>query len=181
MRLILWLCAGWALLFAANHLLFEQARTRPGNEFEAALRPKTSTDRHINSWGAYLPRANAPDQKLASNLKRLAPVAKNAEVPAPKSTMAPKFPHPADDQSWGSRETKLTHADIEVKPQAANNTNLDPKSSHAKAVDQTGLPEKKFGTRPVRRTVAVSRRENSSSPSRQRSGLGLFAFAPPGF
>src|SRR6478752_1231554 len=143
-RLILSLCVGWALLFAANHLLLPQVGSH--SEFEAVLKPNTSTDRHIDSWGPYLPPSGTPSQKLETHRSQQLPVAKNADLPAPKSTMAPKFPHPPDDQSWGSRETKITHADIAVKPQAAN-ANLDPKSSHAKAVDPTGLPVKKLGTR----------------------------------
>src|SRR6476620_12469560 len=57
-RLILALGIGWALIYATNHFLLPQEPSK--TNFEVATELKlVPTDRRIESWGAYLPRAAA--------------------------------------------------------------------------------------------------------------------------
>jgi hypothetical protein len=53
-RLILLLGIGWALIYVINHMLLPSMPLNTKTEVATAPEP-ISTDRRIDSWGAYLP------------------------------------------------------------------------------------------------------------------------------
>jgi hypothetical protein len=169
-RLILSLGLAWALIYTANHTLFLRASSNP--EANVATSSKqASTDQQIDSWGPYLPHVRSP-------------------LPGDLPTVSPTQP----------RQTReIAGREIEADPPSAPKTQKSVSGANASG---EASKEASQSERPVLKTpAAVPRKAKKSrrpkpplaqasghqhsrwdvgSP-RQRRGVGLFMFAPPGF
>ena len=170
-RLILALGIGWALIYATNHFLLPQEPSK--TKFEVATELKLiPTDRRIDSWGAYLPRAAAlRDQPQQTPHPQLRQSQEVATLPGDADTKT------AEEIASTVGETKQQ----EFKTGATSDRLMEraaQKPPPIRKAKKSRMPPTSNG-----RVAQVTADQNPRSRvgSEKRPGLGLFMFAPPGF
>jgi hypothetical protein len=170
-RFILALGIGWALIYATNHFLLSQEPSKTKFEVATELKP-VPTDRRIDSWGAYLPRAAAlrdqPQQTPNPQLRQSQEVA--------------TLPRDADKKSAKEiastvAETKQQESKTGVTPDRLMDRPMQ-KPPPIRKAKKSRVPPVSEG-----RVAQVMADQNPRSRvgSEKRPGVGLFMFAPPGF
>jgi hypothetical protein len=172
-RLILLLGSGWALIYVTNHVLLP--RTPSNTKTEVATAPELiSTDRRIDSWGAYLPQfGSEPD----------------AHRPTPPSHLGQPREVAAlqGDAEKSNNETSSTNS-AKTSQQVRTETTFGRLDSPP-ALKQPGGPLRKAKKArvPATNKGQVAQATTDQNPGwrtgseRKHRGVGLFMFAPPGF
>jgi hypothetical protein len=172
-RLIISLGLVWALIYTANHTLF--VRAAPDTEAEVATSAKqVSADRRIDSWGPYLPnvRPPLPDENPTvspSSPRQPRQVAARQIETDPAYTAAKKETSDVGDKARGEPSKKASIDGMESRSMLKKSAAASPKAKKSHR-PETAAP-------PLAQTSVPQRREGA----RQRRGVGLFMFAPPGF
>jgi hypothetical protein len=180
-RLILSLGIFWALIYTANHTLFMRASSNP--EVKIATSSKqASTDQQVNSWGPYLPHVRSP---LPSDLPTVSPseprqprevATGRIEAVASTSAKAPFSPKThksvigGDAGGDASKKASLDHFERPV---------LKPSAAVPRKAKKPHSPE--YVKPPLAQASAQQHSPLDVGSPRQRRGVGLFMFAPPGF
>jgi hypothetical protein len=177
-RLILSLGLVWALIYMANHTVF----VRAASDTEAKVATSTkqaSTDRRIDSWGPYLPnvRPPVPDEN---------PTVSPSQTPQPRQVavrqIEPDSPSTADTSPAPKKESSDVGA--KARGELSKKASIDGiKSRSMLKKSAAASPKAKKSHRPetsgpVWAQASVPQRRDGA---RQRRGVGLFMFAPPGF
>jgi hypothetical protein len=168
-RLILALGIGWALIYATNHFLLPQEPSK----FEVATELKpVQTDRHIDSWGAYLPRAAAlRDQPQQTPNPQLRQSQERATLPGdPDKKSAEEIASTVGETKQQELETGVTPDRLMERPAQ--------KPPPIRKAKKSRVPPASKG-----RVAQVMADQNPRSRvgSEKRPGVGLFMFGPPGF
>jgi hypothetical protein len=167
-RLILLLGIGWALIYVINHMLLPSMPLNTKTEVATAPEP-ISTDRRIDSWGAYLPQlGSVPDAH---------PPTRPSHLRQPREVAALQ-----GDAEKSDNETSSTNS---AKTTGTTLGRLDT----SPALKQPGAPLRKAKkTRvPPANKGQVAQATTDQNPGwrtgseRKHRGVGLFMFAPPGF
>jgi hypothetical protein len=172
-RLILLLGIGWALIYVINHMLLPSLSSNTKTEVATVPEP-ISTDRRIDSWGAYLPQfRSVPDAHRPTPPSHLR---QSQEVAALKGD-----PEKSDNETASMSSAKTTQ-------QVRTGTTLSRLDSPP-ALKQPGAPLRKAKKSrvPPANNGQVAQATTDQNPGwrvgseRKRRGVGLFMFAPPGF
>jgi hypothetical protein len=177
-RLIIYLGLAWALIYTANHTVF----VRAASDTEAKVATSTkqvSTDRRIDSWGSYLPnvRPPLPDEKPTvspSQPRQTRKVAARQIETDPASTAdnSPAQKKESSDigaKARGELSKKASIDGMESRSMLKKSAAASPKAKKSHRPETAG---------PVWAQASVPQRRDGA---RQRRGVGLFIFAPPGF
>jgi hypothetical protein len=176
-RLIISLGLAWVLIYTANHAVFVRAASDTGAKVATSAK-QVSTDRRIDSWAPYLPnvRPPLPDETPTvspSHPRQPRQVAAGQIETDPAST--PDTPTPRKDISdvgaHARREPskKASIDGTESRSMLEKSAAASPKAKKSHRPETAG-PALAQAAAPQRQEVA-----------RQRRGVGLFMFAPPGF
>ena len=180
-RLILSLGIFWALIYTANHTLFMRASSN--SEATVATSSKqASTDQQVNSWGPYLPHVRSP---LPSDLPTVSPTQprQTREIAGRQIEADPSSPAKAPSAPKTQKSVIGAYASGETSKKASldhfERPVLKPPAAVPRKAKKSRRPE------PVKPSLAQASGQQHSrwdvgSP-RQRRGVGLFMFAPPGF
>jgi hypothetical protein len=169
-RLILALGIGWAFIYVTNHFLLPQEPSK--TKFEVATELNVPTDRRIDSWGAYLPRAAAlRDQPQQTPNPQLRQSQEVATLPGDADTKT------AEEIASTVGETKQQELKTGVTPDRLMERAAQ-KPPPIRKAKKSRMPATSKG-----RVAQVTADQNPRSRvgSEKRPGLGLFMFAPPGF
>ena len=170
-RLILALGIGWALIYATNHFLLPQEPSRIKLEVATELKP-VPTDRRIDSWGAYLPRAaTLRDQPQQTPNPQLRQSQERATLPGDADKKS------AEEIASTAGETKQQELKTGVTPDRLMDRPTH-KPPPIRKAQKSRVPPVSKG-----RVAQVMADQDSRSRvgSEKRPGVGLFMFAPPGF
>ena len=169
-RLILLLGIGWSLIYVINHMLLPSLPSNTKTEVATVPDP-ISTDRRIDSWGAYLPQLPVPDAHPPTPPSHL----RQSQEVATLSGDADK--KSAEEIASTVGETKQQELKTGVMPDRLMDrpTQKPPPIRKAK---KSRVPPASKG-----RVAQVMADQNPRSRvgSEKRPGVGLFMFAPPGF
>ena len=171
-RLIISFGLVWALIYTANHTVFVGAA--PGTETKVAISAKqASTDRRIESWGPYLPnvRPPLPDENATAsphNSRQPREVAARQIETDPAST--------ADTSPAPKRETSNVGA--KARGEASKKASIDGSTFKKSAAASAKAKKSHLPDGAALAQASVPQRLEGA---RQRRGVGLFMFAPPGF
>ena len=180
-RLILSLGLAWALIYTANHTLFLRASSN--SEASVATSSKqASTDQQIDSWGPYLPHVRSP---LPSDLPTVSPTQprQTREIAGRQIEADPSSP--AKSPSAPKAQTSVIGAD--ARGEAGKEASLDrfERPVLKKPAAAARKAQKSRKSEPVIPPLAQASGHQHSRWDvgfpRQRRGVGLFMFAPPGF
>jgi hypothetical protein len=175
-RLVISLGLAWALIYTANHTVF----VRAASETEANVANSTkqaSTDRRIDSWGPYLPnvRPPLPDENPTvspSQTRQPRQVAARQIETDSASTTSPaskKESSGVGAKAPGELSKKASIDGMESRSMLKKSAAASPKAKKSHRPETAG---------PVLAQASVPQRRDGA---RQRRGVGLFMFAPPGF
>lgn len=178
-RLILSLGLVWALICTANHTVFVRAPSDTKAKV-ATLTQQVSTDRRIDSWGAYLPHIRPPlpndnPAGLPSQPRQPREVAARQMQadPASLATTTDAPPAPKKERSDAGDEARS-------EPRNAASLESRPMLKKPAAASRKAKSHRAATVRPQLAQASVHQRWGGGS-TRQRRGVGLFIFAPPGF
>jgi hypothetical protein len=174
-RLIISLGLAWALIYTANHTVFVRAASDTDAKVATSIE-QVSTDRRIDSWGPYLPnvRPPLPDENPQSHHLKLANLARLLHAKS-KPTNADTSPAPKKESSdvgakaRGELSKKASIDGMESRSMLKKSAAASPKAKKSHRPETAG---------PVLAQASVPQRRDGA---RQRRGVGLFMFAPPGF
>ena len=177
-RLIISLGLAWVLIYTANHTVFVRAAS--DTEAKVATSAKqVSTDRRIDSWGPYLPnvRPPLPDEKptvspshprqprqVAARQIETDPASTPDTSPAPKKEISD-----VGAKARGEPSKKASIDGTESRSMLKKSAAASPKAKKSHRPETAG---------PALAQASVPQRQEGA---RQRRGVGLFMFAPPGF
>ena len=178
-RLILFLGLVWALIYTANHTLFLRASSN--SEAKVATSSKqASTDQQVHSWGPYLPHVRSP---LPSDLPTVSQPRQTREIAGRQIEADPLSPAKAPSAPKTQKSVIGAYASGDARKKASldhfERPVLKPPAAVPRKAKKSRRPE------PVKPPLAQASAQQHSrwdvgSP-RQRRGVGLFMFAPPGF
>jgi hypothetical protein len=179
-RLILSLGLVWALIYMANHTLFLRASSNPASNVATSYK-QASTDQRINSWGPYLPHARPP---LPTDTVSPTEPRQPREVATRETEAAPPSPASTPPLALKIRKSEI----------GATTSSEPRKEASLERLERPGLktpapvPRKTKKSRssatvkpPLAQTSAHQHSRWDAGSPRQRRGVGLFMFAPPGF
>ena len=174
-RLVISLGLAWALIYTANHTVF----VRAASETEANVANSTkqaSTDRRIDSWGPYLPnvRPPLPDENPTLSPSQIRQSRQAAARQIETDSASTTSPGPKKESSGvgatapGELNKKALDG-MESQSMLKKSAAASPKAKKSNRPETAG---------PVLAQASVAQRRDGA---RQRRGVGLFMFAPPGF
>jgi len=189
-RLILSLGLAWALIYTANHTLFLRAASN--SEATVATSSKqASTDQQVHSWGPYLPHVRSP---LPSDLPTVSPTqprqtreiaGRQIEADPSSPAKSPSARSPAKSPSAPKTQKSVIGAyasgDARKKasPDHFERPVLKPPAAVPRKAKKSRRPE--LVKPPLAQASAQQHSRWDVGSPRQRRGVGLFMFAPPGF
>ena len=176
-RLIISLGLAWALIYTANHTVFVRAASDTDAKVATSIE-QVSTDRRIDSWGPYLPnvRPPTPDEN---------PTVSPSQTRQPRQVAARQIETDSASTADTSPAPKKESSEVGAKARGepSKNASNGMKSRSMLKKSAGASPKAKKSDRPesagpVSAQASVPQRRDGA---RQRRGVGLFMFAPPGF
>ena len=174
-RLIISLGLAWALIYTANHTVFVRAASDTDAKVATSIE-QVSTDRRIDSWGPYLPnvRPPLPDEN---------PTVSPSQTRQPRQVAARQIETDSASNADTSPAPKKESSDVGAKARGelSKKASIDGMESRS-MLKKSAFPKAKKSHRPetagpVLAQASVPQRRDGA---RQRRGVGLFMFAPPG-
>ena len=172
-RLILLLGIGWSLIYVINHMLLPSLPSNTKTEVATGPEP-ISTDRRIDSWGAYLPQLRSvPDAHRPTPPSHLR---QSQEVAALKGNAE------KSDNETASMNSAKTTQQVRRKRRLVVwilRRCWNSRERHSARRKRVRVPPANKGQ--------VAQATTDQNPGwrvgseRKRRGVGLFMFAPPGF
>ena len=177
-RLIISLGLAWALIYTANHTVFVRAASDTDAKVATSIE-QVSTDRRIDSWGPYLPnvRPPLPDENptVSPSQTRQPRQVAARQIETDSASTADTSPAPKKESSdvgakaRGELSKKASIDGMESRSMLKKSSAASPKAKKSHRPETAG---------PVLAQASVPQRRDGA---RQRRGVGLFMFAPPGF
>jgi hypothetical protein len=177
-RLILSLGLVWALIYTANHTVFVRAPSDTKAKIATSTQ-QLSTDRRIDSWGAYLPHVRPPlpnDNPAGSPFQPRQPrevAAREMEADPASLVTTTDIPPPPKEE--------ISDIEDKARSERRNAASLEsrPMLKKPAAASRRAKSHRAATVRPQLAQASVHQRWGGES-TRQRRGVGLFIFAPPG-